>query len=62
MQMQPESFFNREDEILETDNQIGEEIQKLSREERRSLFQEIYAHMKANKKKEDNEDWNKSRC
>ena len=56
MQMQPESFFNREDEILETDNQIGEEIQKLSREDRRSLFQEIFAHMKANKKKEDNED------
>jgi hypothetical protein len=56
MQTQPESFFNREDEILETDNQIGEEIQKLSREDRRSLFQEIFAHMKANKKKEDNED------
>ena len=56
MQTQPESFDNREDEIAEIDNQIGLDIQKLSREDRRSLFQEIFAHMKANKKKEDNED------
>lgn len=55
MQTQPESFDNREDEIAEIDNQIGLDIQKLSREDRRSLFQEIFAHMKANKKKEDNE-------
>lgn len=56
MQTQPESLDNREDEIAEIDNQIGLDIQKLSREDRRSLFQEIFAHMKANKKKEDNED------
>lgn len=45
MQTPPESFFNREDEILEADNQIGEEIQQLSREDRRSLFRDIFAHM-----------------
>ena len=55
MQTQPESFDNQEDEIAEIDNQIGLDIQKLSREDRRSLFQEIFAHMKANKKKEENE-------
>ena len=56
MPMPPENFFNREDEILEVDDQIGLEIQQLSREDRRSLFREIFAHMKkANKKKDDND-------
>ena len=50
-----DSFFDRVDEGLEADNKIGQEIQKLSREERKSLFKEVFAHMKANKKKEDNE-------
>ena len=55
MQTQPESFFNREDEILEADNQIGQEIQKLSKAERSALFADLLALPRADEKKEDNE-------
>ena len=54
MQMQPESFFNREDETLEADNQIGQEIQKLSKAERSALFADLLALPRADEKKEDN--------